>query len=73
MMSSSTTSMVSMNSDNRLELMLGWMMERISCTRSGRCTAFSSIFTLPLSIRLMSSTSLMRESRCWLEVEIFFR
>ncbi len=45
----------------------------LSCTRSGRCTAFSSIFTLPLSMRLMSSTSLMRESRCWLEVEIFFR
>lgn len=52
---------------------MGWMMVRMSCSRSGRWKGFSSIFTLPLSMRLMSSTSLIRLGRCSLEVLIFRR
>ena len=49
------------------------LIARRSCITSGRWTSFSSILTRPLSIRLISSTSLMRLKRCWPEVEILFR
>ena len=39
-----------------------------SCMISGREVSFSSIFTFPLSMRLMSSTSLIRLSKWLLDV-----
>lgn len=51
--SSSLTSTVSMRKSSCLEAILGCTMVRISWSRSGRCSGFSLIFTLPLSILLL--------------------
>lgn len=72
-MLSFSTSTASMRNSIFFEMMFALTMVRRSCITSVRWTSFSSIFTRPLSMRLMSRTSLMRLSRCWPEVEILER
>ena len=48
------------------------MVDRSSIT-FGRCTSSSSITVAPLSMRLISSTSLISESRCWPDTDILSR
>ena len=71
--SSSRTSARSTANDRPFAVTFDWMMSWTSCTSVGRCTGFCSSTTRPLSMRLISSTSLMSDSRCWLAVEIFRR
>ena len=72
-MSSFTTSMASMYSSICLAWISAWTILRRPWRMSGREAGFSSRAILPLSMRLMSSTSLIRLSRWLLEVMIFFR
>ena len=72
-MSSSTTSTVSICSSSCLAWISACRILRRPCRISGRLHNFSSRWIFPLSIWLISSMSLIRLSRWFPEVWIFFR
>ena len=73
MISSCLISCVSTYKSSCLALMLPSMMVRRSCSTSGRCTVALSSLMVPLSMRLISKTSLIRLSRCCPDTLIFCR
>ncbi len=70
---SCTTPCMSTRKVSRRAAALAWMMVRTSCTMSDSLVGHCAMTTLPLSMRLMSSTSLMSDSRWLLDTEIFSR